>query len=211
MANTLSVNPQFIPALDPTFVPAELWVREYLKLVKKTAGSKKLLIALDRKDGTVFIEETMILPHTGDFKALNIKHVERLVKFLLWMKGACSIVISDKAIAAEIKKIYSPQGARAFDYEFFGEKAFLRKMTIGFCELAKFPKASERTVALGRHLEGCRIGFDLGGSDRKVALVVDGKQVYTNETKWDPYFQKDPQYHYDGILDSLKKAETEAR
>ncbi len=211
MAKTLAVKPKFVPVLDPTFVPAELWVREYLKLAKQTPGSKKLLIALDRQDGTIFVEETMVLPHTGEFKALNVKHVERLVKFLLWMKGSCSIRISDQAIAAEIQKIYSAKGARAFDYEFFGEKAFLKTMTVGYCELATFPKAAERTVALGRHLEGCRIGFDLGGSDRKVALVIDGKQVYTNETKWDPYFQKDPQYHYDGILDSLKKAETEAK
>jgi predicted NBD/HSP70 family sugar kinase len=55
-------------------------------------------------------------------------------------------------------------------------------------------------------LEGCRIGFDLGGSDRKVAAVVDGKVVFSEETAWDPYFQPDPQYHYDGIMDSLKKA-----
>jgi predicted NBD/HSP70 family sugar kinase len=55
-------------------------------------------------------------------------------------------------------------------------------------------------------LEGCRIGFDLGGSDRKAAAVIDGKVVFSDETVWDPYFQPDPQYHYDGIMDSLKKA-----
>ena len=30
--------------------------------------------------------------------------------------------------------------------------------------------------------------------------------VFSEETVWDPYFQPDPQYHYDGIMDSLKKA-----
>ena len=48
--------------------------------------------------------------------------------------------------------------------------------------------------------------FDLGGSDRKVAAVIDGKVVFSEETVWDPYFQSDPQYHLDGIMDSLRKA-----
>ncbi len=59
---------------------------------------------------------------------------------------------------------------------------------------------------LGRHLDGCRIGFDLGGSDRKAAAVVDGKVIFSEETVWDPYFHPDPQYHFDGIMDSLKQA-----
>jgi predicted NBD/HSP70 family sugar kinase len=36
--------------------------------------------------------------------------------------------------------------------------------------------------------------------------VIDGKVVHSEEVTWDPYFQKDPQYHYDGIMDSLRRA-----
>jgi predicted NBD/HSP70 family sugar kinase len=68
------------------------------------------------------------------------------------------------------------------------------------------PPEKKSSASLGRHLDGCRIGFDLGGSDRKAAAVVDGKVVYSEEIVWDPYFQKDPQYHFDGIMDTLKKA-----
>jgi predicted NBD/HSP70 family sugar kinase len=68
------------------------------------------------------------------------------------------------------------------------------------------PAERSQTKPLGRHLEGCRIGFDLGGSDRKVAAVLDGKVVFSDETVWDPYYQPDPQYHIDGIMDSLQKA-----
>ena len=39
---------------------------------------------------------------------------------------------------------------------------------------AQLPAERSETRPLGRHLDGCRIGFDLGGSDRKVAAVVDG-------------------------------------
>jgi predicted NBD/HSP70 family sugar kinase len=59
---------------------------------------------------------------------------------------------------------------------------------------------------VGRHLEGCRIGFDIGGSDRKVAAVRDGRVIFSEAIAWDPYFQKDPAYHLEGIHDSIKRA-----
>jgi len=60
---------------------------------------------------------------------------------------------------------------------------------------AELPAANEGTMTLGRNLEGCRIGFDLGGSDRKCAAVIDGKVVFSEEVVWDPYFQNDSNYH----------------
>ena len=30
--------------------------------------------------------------------------------------------------------------------------------------------------------------------------------MFSDETVWDPYYKPDPQYHFDGIMDSLKKA-----
>ena len=66
------------------------------------------------------------------------------------------------------------------------------------------PAARSNTTPLGRHLDGYRIGFDLGGSDRKVAAIVNGQAVYSEEVVWDPYYQTDPQYHYEGIMESLK-------
>jgi predicted NBD/HSP70 family sugar kinase len=61
-------------------------------------------------------------------------------------------------------------------------------------------------MALGRHLEGCRIGFDLGATDRKVAAVVDGEAVFTEEVVWDPRNAADPNYHYNEIMTGLKSA-----
>src|SRR3954465_592777 len=63
-------------------------------------------------------------------------------------------------------------------------------------------------ASLGRHLDGCRIGFDLGASDRKAAAVLDGKAVFTEEIPWDPRPQSDPQWHFDQIMDSLHRAAT---
>jgi predicted NBD/HSP70 family sugar kinase len=59
---------------------------------------------------------------------------------------------------------------------------------------------------LGRHLEGNRIGFDLGASDRKVSAVKDGTIVYSEEVMWEPKKQTDPEYYYKEISAALKSA-----
>ena len=99
-----------------------------------------------------------------------------------------------------------PGGARAFDWEIVGKRMFLDTMSVVACAADRVPEPHAGAVALGRNLSGCRIGFDLGGSDRKSAAVIDGEVVFSEEIAWDPYFQKDPQYHYEGIRDSLQRA-----
>src|SRR5258706_7502535 len=71
---------------------------------------------------------------------------------------------------------------------------------------ASLPPERRSVASLGRHLNGCRIGFDLGGSDRKAAALIDGEVVFSEEIAWDPYFQKDPAYHLEGVHDSLQRA-----
>jgi predicted NBD/HSP70 family sugar kinase len=68
------------------------------------------------------------------------------------------------------------------------------------------PDETPRAIDLGKHLRGCRIGFDLGASDRKAAAVVDGEVVFSEEIEWDPVPQRDPQWHFDQINDSLRRA-----
>ena len=138
---------------------------------------------------------------------LNRKYVERLVKFLLWQRGGFRVTIGGNAeIARMIREIYSPTGERAFDFNFMGEKVYGRPMEICEGDLDSMPASNELSVPLGRNLDGCRIGFDLGGSDRKCAALIDGEVVFSEEIKWSPYFESDPQYHYDGINDTLKRA-----
>jgi len=68
------------------------------------------------------------------------------------------------------------------------------------------PETFETTSPIGRHLDGCRIGFDAGGSDRKVSAVINGETVYSEEVIWHPKTQSDPNYHYNGILEAMKTA-----
>ena len=197
------LNPQFRPVLDPDFQPASLWNRAYRALVSQSGGGVPMVIALERSDGGVSVFRTAVLPEHEETN----RYVERLLKFLLWQKGGWRITIAgDPQIARHLRAIYCPGGKRAFDYEFMGERVYGQPMTILSTTFDAAPAEREAAAPLGRHLEGCRIGFDLGASDRKCAAVVDGKVVFSEEVGWQPATQSDPQYHFDGIHDSLWRA-----
>jgi predicted NBD/HSP70 family sugar kinase len=200
------LSPLFRPILDPGFQPASLWNRAYRALVFASGGIP-LSLALERIDGTVSVFHTTILPHHAEFAAINRLYVERLLKFLLWQKGACRVTVAgDSDLAAYLSGVYAPSGERAFDHEFMGERLHGAPLTISSVPLAAIPPERESAVSLGRHLEGCRIGFDLGASDRKCAAVMDGRVVFSEEVSWHPSVEPDPQYHFDGIDDSLRRA-----
>ncbi len=85
-----------------------------------------------------------------------------------------------------------PDGARAFDYQFMGEKVYQQPFTVVICAADEVPPEHEPEKSLGRHLEGCRIGFDLGASDLKISAVVDGNAIFSEEIVWEPRKQTDP-------------------
>jgi predicted NBD/HSP70 family sugar kinase len=55
-------------------------------------------------------------------------------------------------------------------------------------------------------MDGYRIGFDLGASDRKVSAVINGEAIYSEEVAWEPRLQSDPGYHYQEIMSALNTA-----
>lgn len=206
MPETLSISPRFRPVLDPGFVPAALWNPAYRRAVEE-AGGAPLALALERSDGSVSVFRTEILPHQGPNAALNVRYAERLLKFLLWQKGGYRITVGGSPELAEcLREIYSPGGARAFDHKFMGELVYGGPMTIESTTFDRAPNEREAAAPLGRRLDGFRIGFDLGASDRKCAAVAEGKVVFSEEVPWNPSKQADPQYHFDGINDSLRRA-----
>jgi len=201
------VTPRHRSALDPGLVPAALWTRAYLDRCASTAGSSELTIALRRDDGTASLFLTRVLARGVDDDATHL-HVERTVKFLLWSRGAPDILLAGPEaapLAQRLQADYSPAGYRAFDADFL-RKVFERPLSFRAITTSELPAAVSAHLPLGRNLDGCRIGFDLGGSDRKCAALIDGEVVFSEEVKWDPYFQSDPAYHLAGIRHSLDLA-----
>lgn len=203
----ISVKPNFTPKLDPGFVPAALWNKAYLERVNSSEGSLPVRISVSRSDGSAWIYDTKLLPNAADNAEATWLYCERLVKFLLWAWGGSKVCIAGAPhIVKKLKETYSTTGKRAFDYDFIGRACFRDALQI---ETAEFDALKTATGPSNQHsnpLTGNRIGFDLGGSDRKCAAIIDGKVVFSEEIKWDPYFENDPDYHRAGIADSIQRA-----
>jgi predicted NBD/HSP70 family sugar kinase len=166
-----------------------------------------LRLAFERSDASVSQYSFEVLPENHPHAATNFFFVERLCKFLLWSRGAATIFFDGPAaLCAQLQEHYQRSATGRFDAAIMGNRIYDRPFSVVRVSPAELPSANEFAAPLGRHLEGCRIGFDLGASDRKAAAVIDGKPVFTEEVPWDPRPQADPQWHFDQIMDSLKRA-----
>ncbi len=201
------VPPSFVPPLDPGFRPAALANRTLREEIRASGAGVPLVIALERSDGEISRYETIAFPDGHPRANANLAYAERLVKFLLWARGGWKVVIGGPpSIGAHVEALYSADSARRFDVEFMGERIYRRPFTVVTCTADQAPAANEIGEALGRHLDGCRIGFDLGASDLKVSAVVDGKAVFSDEIVWEPVEQSDPGYHERMIVSALRRA-----
>ncbi len=201
------VKPKFVPPLDDDFRPAVLANRALQKQVVAAGGGVPLVLGLERNDGELSRLETRVFPEGHPQADANLMYAERLVKFLLWQRGGWKVYVGGpRSIGDYIQKQYSPSGARQFDFHFMGEDVYEQTFAVVSCDAAQVPPAREGGLSLGGHLDGCRIGFDLGASDRKVSAVVDGETVYSEEVVWEPRKQSDPEYHYREITAALKTA-----
>ena len=183
-----------VPCLQPDFLPFAPWRTAYLSQARQP-----FRIAVEGS-GTV-VYETRI---RGGSPA-DLRYLERTVKLLLWSVGGWRVTLQgDEALISRLRESFSPHGSRAFD-------AAMMETVYGrpFCvETAgeRFPEPRPAARPIGGHLEGCRIGFDAGGSDRKVSAVVDGRTVYSEEVIWHPKTAADPRYHQREVLCALRTA-----
>lgn len=189
-----------IPELDPGFIPVEAYIRAFEKTAKK-----RVVIAIVGNEDMTYCYETMV-HDSPEMEAANNAYAEVIVKFLIWSSGGNQVAIcGDDRIAAHFKKLYAPDGKRSFDYHFMS-RVFEKKFQVLSLSLDEVPEEKEAAQNIGRHLSGCRIGFDAGGSDRKVSAVIDGESVYSEEVVWFPKTEENPDYHYDEILKAFQTA-----
>ena len=190
--------------LDPGFQPLSLVCREMREATKE--NGQDLIIAIERNKGYTTTYKTRIFKDNTGHDEENFRFVERMVKALLWVAGGYKIYIAgSEVVGAKIKEAYSYGGARDFDVNFM-ERVYESKFEVIICDLEDAPKDKSSASPVGRHLDGCRIGFDAGGSDRKVSAVINGESVYSEEVVWFPKITADPEYHYQGILEAMKTA-----
>jgi predicted NBD/HSP70 family sugar kinase len=207
MTDLTLIPPRFVPPLDPDFRPAVLANHAFQDEVRASGQGVPLVIGLERTGGTLSRFETIVFPDDHPRAGANLRYAERLVKFLLWQRGGWKLYVGGpRSIGEHLRQVYAPDGPRAFDYHFMGEQVYQRPFTVVICAPDDVPPERESEKMLGRHLDGCRIGFDLGASDLKVSAVIDGEPVFSTEIVWEPRQQSDPQYHYEKILSALQLA-----
>ena len=100
---------------------------------------------------------------------------------------------------------YRVGGSREFDKNFM-EGVCEREFEVVALPYDQKPAPFQKTESVGRHTNGARIGFDAGGSDRKVSAVIDGETIYSEEVVWYPKVNTNPDYHYLGILAAMETA-----
>ena len=201
------VKPNFVPPLDEAYRPAVLANRAFKQAVAESGDGVDLALALERTDGSVSRYELTVFPEGHAQAETNLQYVERIVKFLLWQRGGWKLYVGGpENIGNYIKQTYAADGKRAFDYKFMGEKVYEKPFTVAVCSVQDVPAANEIGQTLGGHLDGYRIGFDLGASDRKVSAVVNGEAIYSEEVIWQPRQQTNPEYHYNEVMTALRTA-----
>jgi predicted NBD/HSP70 family sugar kinase len=208
MANTFRlVQPRLVPPLDDGFRPAALANRAYLAEVAASGGGVPLVFGLERPGGAFSRFETRVFAPDHPRAAASRYYAERMVKFLLWQRGGSRVIIGGpEDVGQYIQQRYAPTGARAFDQQLMSEKVYQTPFSVVLTTAEEVPPEHEAERTLGRHLDGCRIGLDLGASDLKVAAVVDGEAIYTEEIVWEPQKQKDPEAHYRALMAAIRKA-----
>ena len=187
------------PELDAGFIPFHAWAEAFLE-----GAAHPFSVAIEREDAQISVFRSFL--RGDDHAEANARYLERFVKFLLWAVGGFRVYLAGcERYARAICDAYTQTGARAFDVGFM-RTVYERPVEVIVADPARFPAARESTRAIGGHLEGCRIGFDAGGSDRKVSAVIDGVVAYSEEVEWSPKDARDPRYQFDGIVAAFRSA-----
>jgi len=195
---------KFLPVYDKGFTPISVVLRDFKNEVKNS-DNKTLKICVERNDGYNYVYDLQIFAD-GKNNDKNYQIAERLIKSILWVVGGYKIYIcGDEYVYKKIKEDYTDKGKRAFDVDFM-QTVYEKPFEVIKTDEKTFPAQKLCDVKIGGHLDGCRIGFDAGGSDRKVSAVIDGEVVYSEEVVWFPKTNSDYRYHYDGIMAAMKTA-----
>ena len=158
------------PKLDPGFIPFSVWREAYL-----AQASNPVSIAVEREGGKISVFQTAL--RDDAYAEANYRYLERFVKMLLWSVGGFRVFICGcDDLTRRLQEAYRTGGKREFDVGFM-EDVYERPFEIVVVDKENLPKANEQSVRVGGHTNGCRIGFDAGGSDRKVSAVIDGETV----------------------------------
>ncbi|MGD9604617.1 MAG: ROK family protein [Bacilli bacterium] len=197
---------KYIPSLDKQFMPMIIKLNDFKKQVQAESQKQRVVICIERNDKFNHIYEIDTYKDGTGHDLENYEIIERIIKTLLWLVGGFKVYIAGSPFLYEkIKNDYGIGGRREFDFQFLAN-AYDHPFFVDQVSYEQIPNLKQEKIIFDANLNGCRIGFDAGGSDRKVSAVVDGQVVYSEEVSWFPKTAVDPDYHYQGIMEAMKTA-----
>jgi predicted NBD/HSP70 family sugar kinase len=194
------------PLLDASFRPASVARAEFEAAVEASGRAVRVTLALVQPSGAVGVARTWLSPPGDPAWPTSRRMVERLAKRLIWTHGGSRLLVSGPSEVHEsLARHYARSTIGRFDARMMAD-IYGCPFEVSPSPDTDIPAARGTTGALGGHLDGCRVGFDLGASDRKSAAVIDGEVVFSEEIAWDPLSHADPAWHAAQILESIRRA-----
>jgi len=204
-ASLLDAAPDPAPDLDPGFRPWALAARRFEAALKDAPARERLVLGLARGDRPVARLEAEVFPDGGR-DGDNLRYACALLDGLLWSRGGNRVrVAAPPRLREALLASFGPGGPWAFEADLLG-RAYDGPLEAEAAAPGDIPEPASLGLTLGGHLDGCRVGFDLGASDYKVAAVADGVEVFSAELPWDPKVQADPEYHYARLDEGIRLA-----
>ena len=146
-------EPKFLPELHPTFRPAILVNRAFEAAARDTGAAVEVGIALEQADASVFHYHAVLFPSDHELEPNNFRHLERLVKCLLWQWGGWRIhVCGADELVPRLQEYYRTSELGKFDDDVIGVKNFGHSLEVVACE--SLPAENIQTRAIGRNLDG---------------------------------------------------------
>lgn len=203
MTNQLT---QGSPPLDAGFCPAMAVVAAQRRAARAAGSAATATLAVLQGNETVARYALPLLPAGHPAATTTVRLLERCATFLLWACGGQRLLVAAPAeLVAALQRHYDTTAAGRFHAEVM-ERVYDAPFVVERVAAEDIPPARPAARALGGHWEGCRLGFDLGASDRKVAAVRDGVVIFSAETPWTPAAHPDPRWHFAAINDMLHEA-----
>jgi len=166
---------------------------------------EKFSIAWERENDCV-ARYDLPLPPNAEQDEDFFRLAERVTKFLLWSAGGWRLLLAGpENICTRLAADYSPKGRRAFDADLM-QRVYGKPMIVERRALSEMPAARDAAMSVGGHLDGCRLGFDLGASDYKISATREGEVVFSEELPWTPRDYTDPEQHFQKLNAGLKQA-----
>lgn len=196
----ISVKVKSAPTLEKEFVPMGLYMDAFEK-----KATEPFAVAVYRENGNVSVYDTKICGTAGYFED-DCRYAERILKFMLWACGGYRAAIcGNEKVYERLASLYRRGGRQNFDVKTMSD-VYENEFEIFNLPYSEKPEVKSSPKSVGGYVDGCRIGFDAGGSDMKVSAVVDGEVIYSEEIVWLPKVNSDPDYHLTNIVAAMKKA-----